>query len=116
MRGMYGQQLFKLVKDGRIERSFQITVRLSAVTTDLPFLVHRDIRFLARSTERVEDRHGQSARIQKGDDDFRIDSHIPATRPGQESEPTIGRTKLLRWGAYILGILLFVGGISIVLF
>jgi hypothetical protein len=113
---MYGQQLFKLVKDGRIERSFQITVGLLAVPTELSSLARRDIRFLARSTERVEDRHSQSARIQGEKDDFQIDSHIPATRPGQESEPTIGRTELLRWGAYILGVLLFVGGLSIILF
>ena len=112
---MQGQQLFNSVRDGRTEHSFQIAADRSVDTIDSP-PVHRDIRFSDRSTEGVADTHGQPARIHGSKDDFQIDSHIPATRPGQESEPTIGRTELLRWGAYMLGVLLFVGGISIVLF
>jgi hypothetical protein len=115
---MQGQQLFKSVRGKRIGHSFQVTTNRSIDTAVPPFPVHWDTRLSARSTEnsQVQSSHSQPAGMRGRDGDFPIDSHIPATRPGQESESIIGRTELLRWAAYVLGILLFVGGITIMLF
>lgn len=115
---MQGQQLFESVSGGRTGRSFRITANRSVAKPSPPSLVHSDTRLSVRSTENTQGQsnHGQSVSIQGREDDFQVDSHIPATRPGQESEPITGRTELLRWVAYMLGILLFVGGITITLF
>lgn len=119
-RGMQGQQLFKSVRSKRAGRSFRITIDRSVATSHPLFPTHSDTRFSVRSTENSQGKTGsnrsQPINLREKNDDFQVDKYIPATRPGQESEPTTGQTDLLRWVAYMVGILLFVGGISLILF
>jgi hypothetical protein len=140
---MQGQQLFRSVRSGRTGYSFRVTGIVPIINSERdsgsadrntfksydrhynrsvgesgrPFLVGSDTRLSVRSTENSQGQnHSQPISIREGEGGFRVDDHIPATRPRPESEPTIGRTELLRWSAYLLGILLFVGGITVVLF
>lgn len=123
--GMRGQESFRTVTDLQLTRSFcvlagrSVTAQQEGTSEAVPvFPTHSDTRFSARSGETSQggDDHGHIITVQTEQDAPSMDSHVPATRPDEATESTISRKELLRWGAYILGILLFVGGITITLF
>jgi hypothetical protein len=121
---MSRQQKFRMVIDRQLKHSFHVAVSRSVVSrerisrTASSFPIHSGPRCSPLSDENSQEgsNRNQLFSAQDGKGVSHVDSHVPATRPGKESEPVVRPTELLRWSAYILGVLLFVGGITITLF